>query len=126
MAPGDLVAIGVVGRPHGLKGHCHATALGETLGTLEPRQGLYLGRDRESAKPAVLAEIRGEHRGYVCRFEGGQAREAAEEIRGLWIYCEESDLPPLGDDEYYHFDLEGMTVFSNSTGSASGLSVVTV
>lgn len=48
--------------------------------------------------------------GFAARLSGVATREAAEALRGTRLYADRAVLPPLGDDEFYHADLIGLSV----------------
>jgi 16S rRNA processing protein RimM len=55
----------------------------------------------------------------VARFAGVADRTAAEAMRGTALTVPRSSLPPLGEGEYYHVDLIGLTARSEA-GEALG------
>jgi 16S rRNA processing protein RimM len=48
--------------------------------------------------------------GFAARLSGITGREAAEALKGTGLYADRARLPSLGDDEFYHADLIGLTV----------------
>lgn len=58
-------------------------------------------------------------RGGIARFAEVPDRNAAERLRGTALTVLRSELPPLGDGEYYHADLLGLACVS-TTGAALG------
>ncbi len=48
--------------------------------------------------------------GFAARLSGIASREAAEALKGTPLYVGREALPALGDDEFYHADLIGLTV----------------
>ncbi|WP_127903800.1 ribosome maturation factor RimM [Solirhodobacter olei] len=54
--------------------------------------------------------------GFAARLSGVRGREAAEALKGTALYAGRDALPALGDDEFYHADLIGLTVYD--TGGA--------
>jgi 16S rRNA processing protein RimM len=47
---------------------------------------------------------------FAARLTGVATREEAEALKGTRLYAPRDRLPPLGDDEYYHADLIGLSV----------------
>jgi len=66
------------------------------------------GGGREEFRP--LAEARVQGRGWLVRLEGVETREAAEALTGAAIEIERTQLPALGEREYYQSDLIGCRV----------------
>lgn len=53
-------------------------------------------------------------RGLIARFAEVSDRDAAEGMRGTALTVRRSELPPLGEGEYYHADLIGLPVLTTS------------
>jgi len=49
--------------------------------------------------------------GFAARLTGVSNKEAADGLRGTRLYVARAKLPDLDEDEFYHADLIGMTVF---------------
>ncbi len=49
--------------------------------------------------------------GFAARLSGVPTREAAESMKGLRLYAPRDRLPALPDNEFYHNDLIGLSVF---------------
>ena len=60
--------------------------------------------------------------GAIARFAEIADRTAAEALRGTALTVQRSELPPLGEGEYYYADLIGLPAVS-TTGEALGLCV---
>lgn len=54
--------------------------------------------------------------GFAARLGGVTSKEAADALRGARLYAPRDRLPDLPDDEFYHADLIGLTVYD--TGGA--------
>ncbi len=97
--PSDLVPVGRVGRPHGLDGSFFVEGPSERAETFERGATLYV--DGEPAK--ILASKRGSQARPVIRLD-------RRVERGTQLTVPRDSLPPLGDDEYYAFQLVGLGV----------------
>jgi 16S rRNA processing protein RimM len=95
----DLVPIGRVGRPHGLDGSFFVEGPSE--------------RDDAFARGAVLY-VDGVPLTIVSSKRGAQGRPVIRlerrVDRGALLAVPRESLPPLGEDEYYAFQLVGLTV----------------
>jgi 16S rRNA processing protein RimM len=117
----DMVAIGVIRRPVGLKGKCYVDAFGKTLPGLVPPVRLWGGSAPSNVREIALREIRSSPRGLVCKFEGFDDMDAAGALRGWYLFCGREKLPPLPPGSHYHFELEGLTVIAAESGRAVGI-----
>lgn len=117
----DLVAVGKVGRAVGLDGICAVEAFGSTLLESEYPLVVRIGKNETDTSHIQIEELQKRPKGIVCRFEGISDRTAAEQITGQLVFIERSRLPELRNDEYYHFELEGMTVFSDLDNELIGI-----
>lgn len=100
---GELLAVGRIGRPHGLDGSFHVTQPRERV--LEAATSLLLdGREvaivRHDGTPAAP----------ILRLEGIGSREAVEAVRGSDLFVPRSAAPPLEEDEWLAEDLVGCRV----------------
>ena len=95
----ELVSVGVVGRPHGLDGSFFVEGPSDRSGTFATGATLYV--DGSPAK--VVASKRGSHDRPVIRLDRRVERGAA-------LTVPRSELPPLDEDEYYAFQLVGLSV----------------
>jgi len=111
----DLVVIGEIVKPHGIKGeikvysyserpenfkHYKEIILQEPVGS---RKRLYrVLKSREQGKLAIL------------QLEGVASREAAENLQGSKVWLRKADFPQLDTDEYYWHQLKGLAVINES------------
>ena len=111
MSP-DLVLIGVVGKPHGVRGlvRVHAYAqdpmsleMYETLLDDQGRQWSLRWRGAEGV--AELSDAKGRPLA---------DRTQAQEVVNTRLYVPRSALPEPEEEEFYHADLIGMEAFENS------------
>ncbi len=56
----------------------------------------------------TLKSAKATPKGIIARFDEVPDRNAAEALRGTVLTVLRSALPPLGEGEYYHFDLIGI------------------
>jgi len=105
------ILLGVIGRPHGVRGlvrvHCHATdplSL-EDYGVLTDGQGR---RWTLRWRGEGIAELRDAEGRAVA------SREAAQALVNQHLFVEREDLPEADEGEFYHTDLIGMDVFEGA------------
>jgi 16S rRNA processing protein RimM len=97
--PSDLVAVGRVGRPHGLDGSFFVDEPSERDDAFAVGATLYV----EGEPLKVLSSKRGSQNRPVVRLERRVGR-------GAMLAVPRASLPALGADEYYAVDLVGLTV----------------
>jgi 16S rRNA processing protein RimM len=95
----DLVPVGRVGRPHGLDGSFFVEGPSEREGALAAGATVYV--DGEPVK--IVSSKRGSQGRPVIRL-------ARRVERGAELAVPRETLPPLGEDEYYTFQLVGLAV----------------
>jgi 16S rRNA processing protein RimM len=117
---GDFIAIGIIRKPVGLKGHCYVDAFGATLSGLCLPARLSAGRDSPATQELVLQEMRPSPKGFMCRFEGYPDLDTAGALRGLYLFYGRDKLPKPPKGRHYHFELVGLTVVADETGTAIG------
>ena len=98
------IALAAVAGAHGVKGEVRLKLLGEGVKGLSIHERVYVGGTERG-----LLSVREAGKGAVARFEGIDDRSAAEALRGQLVEVDRSALPPLGEGEYYHADLVGLT-----------------
>lgn len=104
----DLVVVGRLARPHGLRGEMSVEVLTDFPERFVP--GLVLvasdasgGRRRE----LVVVSVRANGDRLLLSFEGVPSRTAAEELRGLDLAVAKGSEVPRPAGFVYHFDVEG-------------------
>lgn len=121
--PEALLLVGRIWRPHGVLGEVKIIPDTDDPERVAELATLYVGASPENAEPFVVEGVRFQFpkRGplLLVRFTGIADRDAAAGLRGLQVYADEAELPPLEDDEYYIHDLIGLTVVTD-TGDTVG------
>ncbi len=111
MSAGPIL-LGVIGRPHGVRGHVHVhsyTAVPEDLdryGALVDATGRRFTLRWMAAGVAQLTELVGAAAHPVTD------RAAAEKLTNLQLFVDRANLPPPEEDEFYLADLIGQTALA--------------
>lgn len=84
-----------------LKSFCADPASISDYGPLSTQDG----SQKYSVK--ILNQLRN---GFAARLTGIQTKEQADAVRGTELFVDRDKLPTLPDDEFYHSDLEGLSV----------------
>jgi 16S rRNA processing protein RimM len=111
---GDLVAVGRIVGVHGIRGELKVEPLTDFPERFAPGVELLLVSPTGEVRPAKVLTSR-THKGRVLlQMKGVADRTAAEALRGGFFKVEEDDLAPLPEGRYYHFQLVGLEVFTES------------
>lgn len=113
-ARGGLVEIGRVVRLHGVRGEVKVRLHNPAGRTLESVTDLLLRLPDGSLRSAQLRAVRPHRESRLVRFAGVEDATRAEELVGAAVLVRRDQLPPLGEDEFYHVDLIGAEVISDA------------
>ncbi|SEG83230.1 16S rRNA processing protein RimM [Bosea lathyri] len=107
MTSDNLVLLGVIGAPHGIKGEVRIKAFtGDPLAIAD--YGPLLD---ERGRRFEIAEARAAKEVVVARIKGVTSREGAESLAGVQLFIERDKLPETEDeDEFLQADLVGCAV----------------
>jgi 16S rRNA processing protein RimM len=108
-SPDELLLIGVVAGPFGIKGQVKLKAFTDQPDYLRRYvRTIFVGK---KLTPYQLTKVH-EHKPGVLllNLRGVERREDVDELRGSEVYIREADARPLGEDEYYIHQLIGLQV----------------
>ncbi|HEV7290656.1 ribosome maturation factor RimM [Sphingomonas sp.] len=109
MAKDTPVTLAVIIGAHGVTGEVRLKVFAEDLSA----------HRRFNGGALTLKSVRPGNNGAIARFAEVADRNAAEALRGTELTVTRDELPPLGEGEYYHADLLGLSAVSES-GDAIG------
>ncbi len=109
----DRVCLGAVAGAFGVRGEVRLKSFAAEPTDVAAYGPLQTEDGRQSFEITLSRPIKG---GFAARLSGVASKEAADALRGTRLYAARDRLPPLPDDEFYHADLIGLTVFD--TGGA--------
>ncbi len=118
MNPDRPVTLAAIIGAHGVTGEVRLKLFGDGPDSLKHYKTLFAG-----PRALTLKSVRPGPNGAVARFAEIGDRTAAEALRGTELSVPRSMLPPLGEGEYYHCDLIGLTCVS-AAGDAIGTVVL--
>ncbi|MBV7260139.1 ribosome maturation factor RimM [Erythrobacter crassostreae] len=102
---------------HGVSGEVRLKLFGEGVEALSAHSTFIV---RDTGGELTLKKIRSDNKGgAVARFAECSGRTDAEKMRGSVLTVSREELPPLETGEYYHADLIGLSVVTD-TGSKVG------
>ena len=102
------VTLAAVTGAHGVAGEVRLKLLGEGFDALKPHKSFNEGA-------LTLSKLRSDNKGgAIARFAEVADRTAAEKLRGTVLTVSRDALPALEEGEFYHSDLLGLTVVTDS------------
>jgi 16S rRNA processing protein RimM len=112
----EFLVIGKLRAPHGLRGELLMDVLTDFPERIKPGREVYIGDDH---RPLKVRSRRPASKGLLIGFDGYDTPEAAGELRNQNVFVATSGLPALPEGEYYHHQLIGLRVVSD-TGEELG------
>lgn len=113
-----LVTLGVIARPHGVRGSVRVHLFNPDSSVLEEVDAVFVRDASGNARRTAVRNARPGPKALLMDLEGCDTREAAEALRGSAVCVPREALPPAGEGEVYFFDLIGLEV--KSAGRAIG------
>lgn len=107
------VTLAAIAGAHGVAGEVRLKLFGEGVATLSGQKSFNDGA-------LTLLKVREDGKGgAIARFAESTSRADAERLRGTPLTVPRDALPPLGEGEFYHADLIGLAVVTD-TGEVVG------
>lgn len=115
MVKTDLVRIGEIVKPHGLKGEVCVACAANSPFIFDGLREVFLAgpQDARGESPArvLLRSWRLHQDRPLLTLEGVGDRNASEALRGKLVFIQTSDLPPASDEDVFLHELLGCEVF---------------
>jgi 16S rRNA processing protein RimM len=109
--------VGRISRAHGVKGEVVVHALSQVQSRFDPGSRLLVGEGKE--QELTVTEARPHGGRLLVRFEGIHDREAADALRGEFLFVPATSAPNLDEGEYWTHELVGCDVVTEE-GRALG------
>jgi 16S rRNA processing protein RimM len=115
--PNDLLEVGVVIGPHGLRGDIKISPLPTGHLALPGARKVYL-KDSKGLLAQYEAVRSSQHKqNILLRLAGLDNLAAVEPLFGSSVWIAKADLPELDEEQFYWSDLEGLEVFDEQEGA---------
>ena len=115
----QYLLVGVIGRPHGLRGEVTLRTHNERGANLIGVPALILERGDAREERKVVA-ARHTNDDWLMRMEGVDSRDAAAALTHAAVWVRRNTLPPLGPGEFFVEDVRGCTI-RNEKGQVLGI-----
>ncbi len=107
----DVVVVGRIGAPYGVRGWVRVTSYTDPAANLVHYQPWLVETDG-GWRNLHPDEIKPHKQGYVARFSDVNDRDEAARLTGKQVAVARAQLPALEQGEYYWSDLEGLAVWN--------------
>lgn len=107
----DLISLGFVARPHGIKGEILFIPYNPNCSTLKKNLKVLI-----DGKNFKILRLKRYKKGSLILFSEINTRNDAEALKGKEIFVKKDSLPKLNEDEYYHCDIINCMVISDDKG----------
>ena len=119
MAADALAIVGLIRNAQGIRGEVVVEPLTDAPDAVfASGRRVFVGEDM-GEPPFTIERVRPFKGGLMVKFEGIEDRNAADLLRGRYVFSPFDELEPLGEDEVYLHELIGMKV-ELDTGEAMG------
>lgn len=107
---GQLILLGEVGRPFGIKGEIRIHPYNPFSETFSHLKYLFLRSPQGETKKYLIQRVRAHQAEFLIQLEGISDRTQVEGLRGFKVLVEKSQLPKCREGEFYWFELIGLKV----------------
>ena len=109
---GRKVLVGVVVKAVGLKGELKIKPMTDNPERYAPGGKVWLDTQEGGTAAFTIEAVREQKDSLVVSLDGIGSVEEAEELRGREVFVPESEVPPLPEGEFYHYQVLGLPVFT--------------
>ena len=109
-----LIAIGVIGKPHGLLGEVHYLPYNKKSLLPENSMNVWLGNDRKSTTVKNVEFVQFNSNSWILKFQDINKREFAEKLHSKLLFISRNQMPDTNGNEYYLVDLIDCKVFTEN------------
>ena len=111
----DLIEIGQVAKPQGLKGFIKINPFTDNMQKFENYKRVFIKNIEYK-----IEDLKYNKNQVIIKLKGIDSVEEAEKLRNLYLYIDKSDLAELPEDSYYIVDLIGLEVFNEENNELLG------
>jgi 16S rRNA processing protein RimM len=111
MTTSDRIAVGVIRKPHGIRGEANVEPWTDSLDRFAELRSVTLAApDEVSTRTATIETSRAHGGRALVKFNGIESPEDIRALQGWTIEIPRSEARTLGEDEYFLHDLAGLTL----------------
>ncbi len=106
----DLIVIGKIIKPHGIKGEVKAVPLGISAERFHEITEVWIHKEGLKTRPLKLVSSRLQPGGLIIKLDEIHNRDEAEELRDWGISAPRNKIPSAPEDGFEEVDLVGLAV----------------
>jgi len=110
MTASRLIAVGVFGAAHGVRGEIRIKSYTHEPGAIAAYGPLSDAAGTSVIKIIAVRPLKGEM--VLAKIEGVFDRKTAESLEGVELFALRENMPATGEEEFYHADLVGLRAVS--------------
>lgn len=115
MKPSQCFQLGIVSRPHGLKGEVYISLDTDFPDDYTEMESVFLLQNGKLV-PFFIERIQIRNSEALVKFEDINDKEAALSIKGLPLYLPLDQLPELESDQFYFHEIIGFQIIDENSG----------
>ena len=104
----EMICVGAIAGSYGVRGELRVKSYCAVPEDIETYTPLWSEDRSRQFAVAILHPIKN---GFAARITDVSTKEEADALRGTALYADRDQLPSLPDDEFYHADLIGLSVY---------------
>tara|TARA_R110000787_G_scaffold243051_1_gene349009 strand:- start:422 stop:943 length:522 start_codon:yes stop_codon:yes gene_type:complete len=104
----EMICVGAIAGSYGVRGELRVKSYCAVPEDIEAYTPLW---SEDRSRQFALAILRPIKNGFAARIADVTTKEEADALRGTPLFAERDQLPSLPDDEFYHTDLIGLSVY---------------
>ncbi|MDJ0622548.1 MAG: ribosome maturation factor RimM [Desulfocapsaceae bacterium] len=121
----QFILVGTVAKPHGLHGELKLNSFSAEDEAFVGHERYVLVDDRgRLSEPLTVERHRRQGKTTVVKLQGIDSRDSAEEYFGKGLLVYKSDLPALGENEYYWYQFVGLEVKTTAETSIGTIQAI--
>ena len=120
MSEAELITVGRIVKPFGVRGQVRVESLTDVPGRLEHLQDVILVLPTGRQIETTVTDVQVDGRSHLLKFAAFSTPEEAKAFRGAWLTIPKGPVPPAPEGHWYQFELIGLTV-KDQTGAILGV-----
>jgi len=112
---GELINIGQITGTYGYAGMVKVVPLTNFPGRFKNLERIKINKQGQIFE-LYVESVKPYKKFYLFKFKGIESKETAREYQNAFLQIDESELYPLPDGYFYHFQLEGLAVYDIKRG----------